>query len=120
LLSSTGSAQDCRRVPPTRRLLSDRVQAALRTLGLPANDAYVDEIMRQYDANRDGSVDFGEFRRYVAAKEAAIRAAFAALDVDADGEVSQAELTMAMRRAGCALQGQDLPKLAGVCRSGYP
>jgi len=73
-------------------------QAALRTLGLPANDAYMDEIMRQYDANRDGSVDFGEFRRYVAAKEAAIRAAFGALDVDADGEVSQAELTTAMRR----------------------
>ena len=62
--------------------------------------------MRQYDANRDGSVDFGEFRRYVAAKEAAIRAAFAALDVDSDGEVSQAELTTAMRHAGCGWQGQ--------------
>ena len=65
--------------------------------------------MRQYDANRDGSVDFGEFRRYVAAKEAAIRRAFVSLDVDHDGEVSEAELTAAMRCAGCAAGSQPQP-----------
>ena len=78
------------------------MQAALRALGLPHNDAYVGEIMRQYDANGDGTVDFGEFRRYVAAKEAAVRRAFAALDTDHDGEVSEAEITAAMR---CAVAG---------------
>jgi Ca2+-binding EF-hand superfamily protein len=53
--------------------------------------------MRQYDRNGDGRVDFSEFQRYVAAKEAAISRAFAALDLDRDGKVTDAEVTVAMR-----------------------
>ena len=55
------------------------------------------EILRQYDVNGDGRVDFGEFQRYLAAKEAAIRRAFSALDLDHDGTVTAEEVAVAMR-----------------------
>ena len=95
-----------------------RMQAALRTLGLPHSDAYVGEIMRQYDVNGDGKVDFGEFRRYVAAKEDAIRRAFSALDSDRDGEVTEAEITTAMRWAHADESGYSTHNLTvdrGAC-----
>lgn len=52
------------------------LQAALERLDLPSTQSYLNDLFRQYDTDRDGSVDFEEFQRYVKQREWALRRAF--------------------------------------------
>ena len=52
------------------------MQAALDRLELPSTQSYLNDLFRQYDVNKDGSVDFEEFQRYVKQREWALQRAF--------------------------------------------
>ena len=38
--------------------------------------SYLNDLFRQYDVDRDGSVDFEEFQQYVRQRESALQRAF--------------------------------------------
>ena len=52
------------------------MQAALDRVELPSTQNYLNDLFRQYDVNKDGSVDFAEFEHYVQQRERALRRAF--------------------------------------------
>ena len=43
---------------------------------LPSTQSYLNDLFRQYDVNKDGSVDFEEFQQYVQQRERALGKAF--------------------------------------------
>lgn len=51
-------------------------KVALERLGLPASEAYVGTLLRQYDRDQDGSVTYDDFASYVQKNEAKIWQAF--------------------------------------------
>ena len=52
------------------------MQAALERVDLPHTQSYLNDLFRQYDVDKDGSVDFSEFQQYVEHRERAFRRAF--------------------------------------------
>ena len=52
------------------------MQAALERVDLPHTQSYLNDLFRQYDVDKDGSVDFSEFQQYVGHRERAFRKAF--------------------------------------------
>lgn len=68
------------------------LQSALRKLGLPASKQYVAALLKQYDRNNDGSVDWEEYKRYVIRKEKIVQRTFQKLDEDGSGSISAEEL----------------------------
>ena len=55
-------------------------------LGLPCGKDYVKSLLKQYDENHDGKVEFEEFQRYVEKREKDMQKAFDKLDADTDGK----------------------------------
>ena len=51
-------------------------QGALERLGLPNNESYVETLLRQYDGDQDGCVNYQDFASYVQKNEARIWQAF--------------------------------------------
>jgi Ca2+-binding EF-hand superfamily protein len=51
-------------------------QAAVKRLGLPPTNNYLTDLFKQYDIDKDGTVDYAEFRSYVLQKEASMQKAF--------------------------------------------
>ncbi len=68
------------------------MQGALRRLGLPGSQHYVQDLLKQYDVNHDGSVDWEEYKQYVARKEKIVQRTFQKLDEDGSGSISAEEL----------------------------
>ena len=54
-------------------------QGALERLGLPSNESYVETLLRQYDGDQDGCVNYQDFASYVQKNEARIWQAFRCL-----------------------------------------
>ena len=52
------------------------VQAALERVDIPHTQSYLNDLFRQYDVDKDGSVDFSEFQQYVEHRERAFKRAF--------------------------------------------
>ena len=52
------------------------MQAALERVELPSTQSYLNDLFRQYDVDKDGSVDFSEFQQYVQHREHALKRAF--------------------------------------------
>jgi hypothetical protein len=50
---------------PHEVLKCRRMQAAARVLGLPSTGEYTRDLIKQYDSNNDGAVDWPEFVRYL-------------------------------------------------------
>ena len=62
------------------------LQKALSRLGLPCGKDYIQSLLKQYDDNHDGRVEFEEFQRYVEKREKDMQKAFDKLDADTDGK----------------------------------
>ena len=72
---------------------SGELQRALEKLGLPHNSKeYLAVLQKQLDRNRDGVIDFKDFREYVLSKEKVAAKTFASLDADGSGSISVTEL----------------------------
>ena len=73
-------------------------QGALERLGLPSTESYVETLLRQYDGDQDGCVNYQDFASYVQKNEARIWQAFRCLAL-----VSLSLLLSLLGRGNCLL-----------------
>lgn len=76
------------------------IEAGLGALQIPAEYKYARDLLNVCDANKDGRVDYQEFRRYMDDKELELYKIFQAIDVEHNGSISPEELWDALVRAG--------------------
>ncbi|KAK3042465.1 hypothetical protein RJ639_000189 [Escallonia herrerae] len=76
-----------------------QIEAGLSALQIPADHKYAKDLLRVCDANRDGRVDYHEFRRYMDAKELELYRIFQAIDVEHNGCILPEELWDALVKA---------------------
>jgi solute carrier family 25 phosphate transporter 23/24/25/41 len=77
-----------------------QIEAGLSGLQIPAGYKYAKVLLRDCDANRDGRVDYQEFRRYMDDKEMELYRIFQAIDVEHNGCILPEELWDALVKAG--------------------
>jgi solute carrier family 25 phosphate transporter 23/24/25/41 len=77
-----------------------QIEAGLSGLQIPAEYKYAKDLLKVCDANRDGRVDYQEFRRYMDDKEMELYRIFQAIDVEHNGCILPEELWDALVKAG--------------------
>ncbi|KAI4336410.1 hypothetical protein L6164_014941 [Bauhinia variegata] len=78
----------------------EQIEADLSALQIPPEYKYAKELLKVCDANRDGRVDYHEFRRYMDDKELELYRIFQAIDVEHNGCILPEELWDALVKAG--------------------
>lgn len=82
-----------------------QIEKGLSALQIPAEYKYANDLLKVCDANRDGRVDYQEFKRYMDDKELELYRIFQAIDVEHNGCILPEELWDALVKAVCILQG---------------
>lgn len=77
-----------------------QIEKGLSALQIPAEYKYAKELLWVCDKNRDGRVDYQEFRKYMDDKELEIYKIFQAIDVEHNGCILPEELWDALVKAG--------------------
>lgn len=77
-----------------------QIEAGLSAMRIPPEYKYARDLLKVCDANRDGRVDYQEFRRYMDAKELELYRIFQAIDVEHNGCILPEELWDALIKAG--------------------
>lgn len=77
-----------------------QIEKGLSALRIPPKYKYASDLRKVCDANRDGRVDYDEFRRYMDAKELELYMIFQAIDVEHNGDICPEELWGALVKAG--------------------
>jgi solute carrier family 25 phosphate transporter 23/24/25/41 len=85
-----------------------QIEAGLSALQIPAEYKYAKDLVRVCDANKDGRVDYIEFRRYMDAKELELYRIFQAIDVEHNGCILPEELWDALVKAGIEIDDDEL------------
>ncbi|CAI0548024.1 unnamed protein product [Linum tenue] len=76
------------------------IETGLSALQIPAEYKYAKDLLKVCDANRDGRVDYPEFKRYMDDKELELYRIFEAIDVEHNGCILPEELWDALVKAG--------------------
>lgn len=79
---------------------SAQIAVGLSALQIPADYKYAKDLLRVCDANKDGRVDYQEFKRYMDDKELELYRIFQAIDVEHSGSILPEELYDALVKAG--------------------
>lgn len=79
-----------------------QIEVGLDALQIPAEYKYAKDLLRVCDANKDGRVDYVEFRRYMDDKELELYLIFQDIDVAHSGCILPEELWDALVKAGMA------------------
>ncbi|CAI9280675.1 unnamed protein product [Lactuca saligna] len=87
---------------------SVQIEVGLSAMQIPADYKYAKELLRVCDANKDGRVDYQEFRRYMDDKELELYRIFQAIDVEHNGCILPEELYDALVKAGIELDDDEL------------
>lgn len=77
-----------------------RIEAGLAALHIPSEYKFAKDLLHVCDANRDGRVDYQDFKRYMDDKELQLYAIFQAIDVKHNGCILPEQLWEALVRAG--------------------
>lgn len=77
-----------------------QIETGLSALHIPSGYKYARDLLNVCDANKDGRVDYQEFRRYMDDKELELYRIFQAIDVEHNGCILPEELYDALLRAG--------------------
>lgn len=85
-----------------------QIDAGLSELHIPSEYKYARDLLNVCDANKDGRVDYVEFRRYMDAKELELYRIFQAIDVEHNGCISPEELYDALVKAGIQINDEEL------------
>lgn len=87
-----------------------QIEAGLSARHIPAGYKYAKDLLHVCDENRDGRVDYHEFRRYMDDKELELYRIFQAIDVEHNGCISPEELWDALVTAGIELDDEELAR----------
>ena len=89
----------------------------MRSLGQNPTESELEDMIREVDADGDGTIDFTEFLTMMARKmkesnsESDIKEAFKVFDKDGDGLISAAELRAVMKNLGEQLTDQEVDEM---------
>ncbi|KAK8940039.1 Mitochondrial adenine nucleotide transporter ADNT1 [Platanthera guangdongensis] len=86
------------------------IEAGLSSLRIPTEYKYARDLLKVCDANRDGRVDYLEFRRYMDDKELELYRIFEAIDVEHNGCILPEELWDALVKAGIEIDDEELAR----------
>lgn len=86
------------------------IEAGLSSLSIPAEYKYARDLLKVCDANRDGRVDYLEFKRYMDDKELELYRIFEAIDVEHNGCILPEELWDALVKAGIEIDDEELAR----------
>ncbi|RSL40738.1 hypothetical protein CEP53_013187 [Fusarium sp. AF-6] len=86
------------------------LQKGLRRIDHPMKNAddMLKRIMDEVDKNRDGKIQYEEFRKFVEKAERQLFALFRAIDKDGNGKLDKLELQTAFKNAGLTLSNRRL------------
>ncbi|KAL3529032.1 hypothetical protein ACH5RR_008354 [Cinchona calisaya] len=87
-----------------------QIEKGLSALQIPAEYKFAKELLNVCDANRDGRVDYGEFREYMDDKELELYKIFQAIDVEHNGCILPEELWDALVKAGIEIDDDKLAR----------
>ncbi|CAA7404949.1 unnamed protein product [Spirodela intermedia] len=87
-----------------------QIEAGLSALNIPAEYKYARDLLKVCDANRDGRVDYREFRWYMDEKELELYRIFQAIDVEHSGCILPEELWDALVKAGIEINDEELAR----------
>ncbi|KAF3949759.1 hypothetical protein CMV_024409 [Castanea mollissima] len=87
-----------------------QIEAGLSALQIPSHYKYAKDLFKVCDANRDGRVDYHEFRRYMDDKELELYRIFQAIDVKHSGCIFPEELWDALHKAGIEIDDKELAR----------
>ncbi|KAM1397430.1 hypothetical protein ACFX2I_015012 [Malus domestica] len=87
-----------------------QIEAGLSALQIPPEYKYAKDLLKVCDANRDGRVDYPEFRRYMDDKELELYRIFQAIDVEHNGCILPEELWDALVKAGIEMDDEELAR----------
>ncbi|CAN6464499.1 unnamed protein product [Victoria cruziana] len=86
------------------------IELGLKALQIPAEYKYARDLLRVCDADRDGRVNYQEFKRYMDDKELELYRIFQAIDVEHNGCILPEELWDALIRAGIEIDDEELAR----------
>lgn len=86
------------------------IETGLSALQIPAEYKYAKDLLNVCDSNKDGRVDYQEFRRYMDDKELELYHIFQAIDVEHNGCITPEELLDALLRAGIEIDDEELAR----------
>ncbi|KAL0721180.1 hypothetical protein Bca4012_035779 [Brassica carinata] len=84
------------------------IEKGLTLLRIPPKYKYARDLLRVCDSNRDGRVDYEEFRRYMDAKELELYIIFQAIDVERNDDICPEELSLALVKSGIEIEDKEL------------
>ncbi|KAK9272735.1 hypothetical protein L1049_003112 [Liquidambar formosana] len=87
-----------------------QIEAGLSALQIPSEYKFAKDLLNVCDANKDGRVDYQEFRRYMDDKELELYRIFQAIDVEHNGCILPEELWDALVRAGIEIDDEELAR----------
>ncbi|KAL1812647.1 hypothetical protein ACET3Z_022712 [Daucus carota] len=87
-----------------------QIEVGLDALQIPAEYKYAKDLLRVCDANKDGRVDYVEFRRYMDDKELELYLIFQDIDVAHSGCILPEELWDALVKAGIEMDDEELAR----------
>lgn len=77
-----------------------QIEVGLSALQIPSEYKYAKDLLNACDADKDGRVDYQDFKRYMDDKELELYRIFQAIDVEHNGCILPEELWEALIRAG--------------------
>ncbi|KAE9601351.1 putative mitochondrial carrier protein [Lupinus albus] len=87
-----------------------QIEAGLSALHIPPEYKYAKELFKVCDADRDGRIDYADFRRYMDDKELELYRIFQAIDVEHNGCILPEELWDALVKAGIEMDEEELAR----------
>ncbi|OMO52305.1 Calcium-binding EF-hand [Corchorus olitorius] len=87
-----------------------QIEKGLSALQIPAEYKYANDLLKVCDANRDGRVEYYEFKRYMDDKELELYRIFQAIDVEHNGCILPEELWDALVKAGIQIDDEELAR----------
>lgn len=87
-----------------------QIEKGLSGLQIPAEYKYAKDLLKVCDADKDGRVDYKEFKRYMDDKELELYTIFQAIDVEHNGCILPEELWDALVRAGIDIDDEELAR----------
>ncbi|MED6173070.1 anaphase-promoting complex subunit 2, variant 2 [Stylosanthes scabra] len=86
------------------------IEAGLSALQIPSEYKYARDLLNAFDKNKDGRVDYDEFKKYLDEKELELYRIFQAIDVEHNGSILPEELWEALVKAGIQIDDKELAR----------